>query len=275
LTYGSDLLKRLTQTEVKPTHWMKPSSTLWSIYRKRRARNRDLKIIITSRDSQTGTGKTTLAMWLALHFDSHGFGADQVTLHPEEFLKLYKENAAGSVIIMDEAEQLDARRSMSNKNVEFWNLWQTMRYRQITSILTLPTRSALDKRGLELSDVWIQVTERGHARVHEVGVGDYDGKTQPTMVESLSFPDVTYIDLKEEIDDKKVALMEEGEEFGEQTSFDQSDIKEAQMKVRNVWLRKLYEYTDYSMGQLSEELKDDDDIEALSSSRIGQIVNAD
>jgi len=88
---------------------MKPSSTLWNIYRKRRARNRDLKIIITSRDSQTGTGKTTLAMWLALHFDSHGFGADQVTLHPEEFLELYKQNAAGSVIIMDEAEQLDSR----------------------------------------------------------------------------------------------------------------------------------------------------------------------
>jgi len=138
---------------------MKPSSTLWSIYRKRRARNRDLKIIITSRDSQTGTGKTTLAMWLALHFDNHGFSADQVTLHPEEFLKLYKQNAAGSVIIMDEAEQLDSRRSMSNKNVEFWNLWQTMRYRQITSILTLPTRSALDKRGLELSDVWNRTTE--------------------------------------------------------------------------------------------------------------------
>jgi len=124
-------------------------------------------------------------------------------------------------------------------------------------------------------DIACLMVERGHARVHEVGVGDYDGKTQPTMVESLSFPDVTYIDLKEEIDDKKVALMEEGEDFGEQTSFDQSDIKEAQMKVRNVWLRKLYEYTDYSMGQLSEELKDDDDIEALSSSRIGQIVNAD
>ncbi|MFO7898981.1 MAG: hypothetical protein R6V58_07965 [Planctomycetota bacterium] len=55
------------------------------------------------------------------------------------------------VIIMDEAEQLDSRRSMSNKNVEFWNLWQTMRFRQITSILTLPTRSALDKRGMELA----------------------------------------------------------------------------------------------------------------------------
>jgi len=159
------------------------------MYRKRRRQNRDLKIIITSRDSQTGTGKTTLGLWLALHFDVHGFGPDQVTLHPREFLKLYKQNTAGSVIIMDEAEQLDARRSMSQKNVDFWNLWQTMRYRQITSILTLPTRSALDKRGLELSDIWIQVTERGFARVHEVGVGDYDGQTQPRLIESIEFPD--------------------------------------------------------------------------------------
>jgi Rad3-related DNA helicase len=183
------------------------------MYRSRKLDNRDLKIIITSRDSQTGTGKTTLALWLALHFDEYGFQADQVTLHPEEFLELYKENPAGSVIIMDEAEQLDSRRSMSNKNVEFWNLWQTMRYRQITSILTLPTRSALDKRGLELADVWIQVTERGHARVHKIGVGDYDGKTQPKITETLSFPDISDLQLKDEIDEKKVALMEEGEEF--------------------------------------------------------------
>jgi len=246
---------------------MKPSSTLWSIYRKRRARNRDLKIIITSRDSQTGTGKTTLAIWLALHFDSHGFSADQVTLHPEEFLELYKQNAAGSVIIMDEAEQLDSRRSMSNKNVEFWNLWQTMRYRQITSILTLPTRSALDKRGLELSDVWIQVTERGHARVHEVGVGDYDGKTHPTMVESLQFPDVTYLPLKDEIDDKKVALMEEGEEFGEQTSFDQGDIKAQRIEQRNESIKAVYEATDVTQSELGEA-------HGITQQQVNNIVNS-
>jgi hypothetical protein len=245
------------------------------MYRERKLENRDLKIIITSRDSQTGTGKTTLALWLALHFDEYGFGADQVTLHPEEFLELYKENAAGSVIIMDEAEQLDSRRSMSNKNVEFWNLWQTMRYRQITSILTLPTRSALDKRGLELADVWIQVTERGHARVHKIAVGDYDGKTQPNITETLEFPDISGLELKDQIDQKKVALMEDGEEFGEQTSFDQSDIKEAQMKVRDLYLRKIYEYSDLSMEKLEDKLKEDDEMGGLSSSRIGQIVSAE
>jgi len=245
------------------------------MYRGRKKDNRDLKIIITSRDSQTGTGKTTLALWLALHFDEYGFSADQVTLHPEEFLELYKENPAGSVIIMDEAEQLDSRRSMSNKNVEFWNLWQTMRYRQITSILTLPTRSALDKRGLELADVWIQVTERGHARVHEIAVGDYDGNTQPNITETLAFPDISDMKLKDEIDNKKVALMEEGEEFGEQTSFDQSDIQSARMAVRDDWIRFIYENDDLTLREFEDKLEKDEKLPGLSRSRINEIVTAD
>jgi len=236
------------------------------MYRERKKENRDLKIIITSRNSQTGTGKTTLALWLALHFDEYGFSADQVTLHPEEFLELYKENPAGSVIIMDEAEQLDSRRSMSNKNVEFWNLWQTMRYRQITSILTLPTRSALDKRGLELADVWIQVTERGHARVHEIAVGDYDGNTQPNISETLAFPDISDMKLKDEIDDKKVALMEDGEEFGEQTTFDQSDIKAQRIEQRNESIKAVYEATEVTQSALGEA-------HGITQQQVNNIVN--
>jgi hypothetical protein len=110
------------------------------MHRKRNAQNRDLKVIITSRDSQTGTEDDARAL-ARVHFDQYGFDAEKVTVHPGEFKQLYNEKRAGEVIIMDEAEQLDSRRSMSNKNVEFWNLWQTMRFRQITSILTLPTRS--------------------------------------------------------------------------------------------------------------------------------------
>jgi hypothetical protein len=238
------------------------------MYRKRKAKNRDLKIIITSRDSQTGTGKTTLALWLALHFDAYGFDASKVTLHPKEFLELYTENPAGSVIIMDEAEQLDSRRSMSNQNVEFWNLWQTMRYRQITSILTLPTRSALDKRGLELADVWIQVTHRGHARIHTIGVGDYDGNTRPTINETLSFPDISDLQVKDDIDEKKVALMEEGEEYGQKTTFDKSDITNAKKEVRDEYIKRLYKETDKSQRDLAEE-------EDLSLSRINVILNSE
>jgi len=246
---------------------MTPSSYLWGMFRRRRAENRDLKIIITSRDSQTGTGKTTLALWLAMHFDTHGFTSDQVTLHPREFLKLYKENAPGSVIIMDEAEQLDARRSMSQKNVDFWNLWQTMRYRQITSILTLPTRSALDKRGLELSDVWIQVTRRGQARVHEVGVGDYDGKTQPILMESLQFPDVTYLPLKGEVDQKKVELVEEGEEFIESEN-ETIDIEKDRIEQRNKAIRAVYEVTDVTQKQLGKA-------HGITQQQVNNIVNSD
>jgi len=237
------------------------------MYRKRRRQNRDLKIIITSRDSQTGTGKTTLGLWLALHFDVHGFGPDQVTLHPREFLKLYKENTAGSVIIMDEAEQLDARRSMSQKNVDFWNLWQTMRYRQITSILTLPTRSALDKRGLELSDIWIQVTERGFARVHEVGVGDYDGQTQPTLIESIEFPDVSYLKLKDAVDEKKVQLVEEGEEFIESEA-ETIDIEADRIEQRNKAIRAVYETADVTQKELGEA-------HGITQQQINNIVNSD
>jgi hypothetical protein len=237
------------------------------MYRKRRRQNRDLKIIITSRDSQTGTGKTTLGLWLALHFDVHGFGPDQVTLQPREFLKLYKENTAGSVIIMDEAEQLDARRSMSQKNVDFWNLWQTMRYRQITSILTLPTRSALDKRGLELSDIWIQVTERGFARVHEVGVGDYDGQTQPTLIESIEFPDVSYLPLKDAVDEKKVQLVEEGEEFIESEA-ETIDIEADRIEQRNKAIRAVYETADVTQKELG-------DAHGITQQQVNNIVNSD
>ena len=237
------------------------------MYRSRRADQRDLKIIITSRDSQTGTGKTTLALWLALHFDSWGFDASKVTLHPQEFVQLYTDNRPGSVIIMDEAEQLDSRRSMSQKNVDFWNLWQTMRYRQITSILTLPTRSALDKRGLELADVWIQVTNRGFARVHKVGVGDYDGRTNPMLLETLSFPDISYLPVKDAVDDKKVQLVEEGEEFVEAEG-EVIDPDKIRQEARNDSIKKAYENTEMTQKDVAE-------VFGLSQPQVNRICNSD
>jgi len=237
------------------------------MYRSRRADQRDLKIIITSRDSQTGTGKTTLALWLALHFDSWGFDASKVTLHPQEFVQLYTDNRPGSVIIMDEAEQLDSRRSMSQKNVDFWNLWQTMRYRQITSILTLPTRSALDKRGLELADVWIQVTNRGFARVHKVGVGDYDGRTNPMLLETLSFPDISYLPVKDAVDDKKVQLVEEGEEFIEAEA-ESVDPEKIRQEERNEIIKSLTELENVTHKDIAEKV-------GLSRRQVTRIVSGD
>jgi len=98
---------------------MNPDQPLNKFRRGRQAQGRDTKIIITSRNSTTGTGKTTLAVWLALSWDYYGFDASKATLEPTEYIDRYLETRPGEVLIMDEAEQLDARRSMSSQNVDF------------------------------------------------------------------------------------------------------------------------------------------------------------
>jgi len=150
-----------------------------------------------------------------MHFDRNGFTGDKITVHPYEYKQLYNEVKPGSVLLMDEGEQLDSRRSMSSKNVDFWNLWQTMRFRQVTSILTLPTAAVLDKRGEELADVWINVIHRGKAKCHDITIGDYTKTVSTPPVEELSFPDVSYLEVKDAADQAKLDLVE-GEEFSEE-----------------------------------------------------------
>jgi len=157
----------------------------------RLAKNRDLKVIITSRNSTTGTGKTTLAVWLALNWDPNWTAEQKGTLSVSEYLNTYKDLEPGSVLVMDEAEQLDARRSMSQDNVDFAEKWMMMRVRNVTSILTLPTSSALDKRLKELADIRINVHRRGRARVYKITVDDHDtSQVREWRWHDISWPDI-------------------------------------------------------------------------------------
>jgi len=229
--------------ELERQHLLDVTSWIWKVQRERMGDNRDLKIIITSRDGQTGTGKTTLSLWLAMHFDRNGFTGDKITVHPYEYKQLYNEVKPGSVLLMDEGEQLDSRRSMSSKNVDFWNLWQTMRFRQVTSILTLPTAAVLDKRGEELADVWINVIHRGKAKCHDITIGDYTKTVSTPPVEELSFPDVSYLKVKDAADQAKLDLVE-GEEFSEEEGevLDPDKIRrdERDKIIRDAWATGKY-----------------------------------
>ena len=160
---------------------------------KRLRKNRDLKVIITSRNSTTGTGKTTLALWLALNWDENWNADEKATLSVQEYLNTYRELDPGSVLLMDEAEQLDARRSMSQQNVDFAEKWMMMRVRNVTSILTLPTASALDKRLKELADVRINVHRRGRARVYKITVDDHN----TSQVREWGWHDIEWPDISE------------------------------------------------------------------------------
>jgi len=174
---------------------LNPDCKLSKLRRHRHREGRDLKVVITQRNSGTGGGKTTLAGWLCLNWDQ-GWSAEQrATLDPDEFIGKYPELPAHSCLLLDEAEELDARRSMAEQNVEFAKNWMMMRTRQIDSILsilTLPTASALDKRIKELADIRINVIERGVANVYKIRIDDHNtSQVRERFLHELEWPDVS------------------------------------------------------------------------------------
>ncbi len=228
-----------------------PDMPMHRMREKRHNKNRDFKVIITSRDSTTGTGKTTLALWLALNWDDD-FSADKATLHVSEYLDIYQEQTPGSVLIMDEAEQLDSRRSMSNDNVEFSKKWSMMRYSEVDSILTLPTASALDKRLEELADVWINVIERGRAIVHKISVGDYDKDVKTYPWHELVWPDISHLSIARKLEEKKERKIA-GEIYDDGEDDDNSEELDKEYQLRLAQRLR-------DAGMSLREIADDDEI---------------
>lgn len=243
---------------------MNPDSPLNKFRGGRQSQSRDTKIIITSRNSTTGTGKTTLAVWLALNWDQYGFTADKATLEPSEYIDQYLETRPGEVLIMDEAEQLDARRSMSNKNLEFADRWQQLRYRQVDSILTLPTASALDKRLEELADIWINVTGRGYAQVHRTTVNDRTKEINQIPLQTLTWPDISDHEVKQALDKKKEKKNEAQNQIekSESASLDPEKLKQ---NTRNELIKSVYNDTEVTQKQLANAA-------GIDQSRVSQIL---
>lgn len=237
---------------------------LHQLREQRLSKNRDLKVIITSRNSTTGTGKTTLAVWLALNWDENWTADEKGTLSVSEYLDTYQNLSPGSVLVMDEAEQLDARRSMSQDNVDFAEKWMMMRVRNVTSILTLPTASALDKRLKELADVRINVHRRGRARVYKISVDDHDtSQVREWRWHDLEWPNISDHPEMQALDAQKQAKIDD--ELEEAKQSDQPDpdellreqkIKTAQrMRDNGLTLDEIKEHVDMSKGWVVNNTK--------------------
>lgn len=220
--------------EVDETTWqLDPNSPLHQLFLRRMEETRDLKIIITAQDAETGVGKTTLAAGLALGwhpiYRNEPWTCDEAaTIDVPEYLRRYSNLSPGSILLMEEAEQLDSRRSMAGKNVDFSHYWMTMRVRQVVSILTLPTAAALDNRLQQLADVWIDVERRGRAIVHDISVNSYDKKLRTPKKHRIEWPDISahpevgaLAEMKEEKIDRGLSDIEEAEE----ESFDKDDME--------------------------------------------------
>ena len=250
-------MKEVRTMEVPPLNERMP---LHQMRQRRLEKNRDLKVIITSRNSTTGTGKTTLAVWLALNWDSNWTAEEKGTLSVSEYLDTYPDLEPGAVLLMDEAEQLDARRSMSQDNVDFAEKWMMMRVRNVTSILTLPTASALDKRLKELADIRINVTRRGRARVYKITVDDHNtSEVREWKWHDLEWPDLSEHPEMQALDEQKQQKidgeLEEGSEddsLSPKEAVRQEKIKTAQrMRDNGKTIANIADDVDMSEGWVS------------------------
>jgi len=194
------------------------STPLHHLAVRRMADGRDLKLIITAADSETGVGKTTLAGWLSLNwtwmFSGQRWDAEELaTLSPDDYFYMTRNLPGGSVILVDDAEELDARRSMQDMNVKFSWWWMLMRLKQIFTILTLPSPASVDARLEELADVWINVTRRGEALCHDIGVQSYGSRNVTTeKIHRLEFPDISEHPQLNELREMKKEKMDKWEQ---------------------------------------------------------------
>lgn len=144
-----------------------------------RLNKRDCKIIITSRNSETGTGKTTLALILAKVHDRIGWNVNKQFHSGFDYADYYDHAKKGEVLVVDDFQfSADSRRGTSNINVILSQYWAIMRTKNVLSIVTLPTSSMLDKRFLELADIRINIVELGKAYPYRIVVNDFSHKVK-------------------------------------------------------------------------------------------------
>jgi len=171
-------------------------SKLFDEYANRLVSGRDMHVVITA-SSETGVGKTTLAVVLALLWDQNGWTADKAAVaDAAEYTVKYDEVQPGSVLLLDEAEiAADSRRGTSKGNVEISQAFAGKRYRQVFGMLTAPSKDWIDQRlGSDAADYWIQAQEtdrgrpKGEAIVYRLKSNEHYGTDYTKRHEVIDWP---------------------------------------------------------------------------------------
>jgi hypothetical protein len=158
----------------------------------RKLEGRDAKVLVTAADGATGVGKSNLCDFLGYVSDTtaEGFGKEKTAIEPLRFLELYGVLEPGSAAIMEEGEQFDSRRGMTNENVEATQKWQKARIREIVAYVNLPDPTMIDGRFERLCDFWINVEKRGQARVYEKKIHATKSSIYYQTLQTLEWPNM-------------------------------------------------------------------------------------
>jgi len=242
----------------------------------------DAKIIIQGKNSQTGIGKTTLAIELCRWIDQHEWSAeDKAYIDVEKYLNDFLNKPKGSALLLDEiGAGADSRRATSTENVELSQGWQLLRSRNICTVATLPSTNMLDGRMLELADYWILVKSRGIAQPYRIQVNDFNGRIArkpmgPGDGEHIKFPDLPDSDQdKKYLDSIKDEKVESGGMESIKVAEHRKQMEEAREEAaqqrRNEIIKSLYRDTDMSYSDIGGL-----DTIDLTKQTIGQIVRGE
>jgi Mg-chelatase subunit ChlI len=240
---------------------------------------RDMNIVVTAA-SETGVGKTTLAVALAMLIDQHGWTAEKASVaDPRDYDRRYDQAPPGSCLILDEAEKaMDARRGMSKESVTLSQTFATKRYRQVFSILTCPSKSWVDSRlGSDAADYWIQALQtdlgriKGEAKVYRLKTNEHYEVDYSKRTEYLHWPNLDGNPEFERLDERKRELLESDQE---QKYVDADDVDEMkELAAESATERQRREV----VARLSERdgVTQDDIAHGwdVSQSRVSQILN--
>lgn len=149
-------------------------TNLHATWEKRMRSDNDFIIAIaaSSTTEMSGTGKTTLAIQLARHFDDSPTpfdASEQATLSSEEVAEeMLPDLTPRASIVFDEAqgtaqsEGVDARKAMANEVIKLSRAAAGYRYKQPTLIISTQSTRWLDSRLMDLIDRIILIQETNH-----------------------------------------------------------------------------------------------------------------
>lgn len=241
-------------------------SIVTEVFKRRIENNRDGQAIITSRGSERGLGKTTLAIRMAREIypdfkaDKHAF------LNIHDYLGAYKKAEPGTVLILDEAEHgADSRRAMSSENVDLSQAWATLRYKNVITIVTLPDTGMLDKRLLRLADFRVNVLKRGVALPMNIQVNDWTGKVRQMPIKrGGDEPELIYFsDLDGDPDFNHLTGKKDRTVTGELERYTPEEVekrvskteKEVRKNTRDEIVAQIYENTDLTQQQIADSIE--------------------
>lgn len=243
---------------------------------KRKLESRDAKILVTADHAQTGVGKSNCCDFLGYVLDTteRGFAPHKIAIDPPEFFAMYGKVPLESAIVLEEGEQLDPRRAMSNQNVDARQTWAKERVRELVALINLPSPEMIDGDLELLADFWVNVERRGRAKIYQKKVNRMKGLVYYETMQILEWPNMDGSETFRKMNREKMDHLDDdqaADNWIRQSEVDElleRREKEIRTEVRDDLLTSLYRETELTAADIARCSAVD-----IGASRVRQIAN--